>query len=103
MGSRVRLGNVRLEVLVRPNAMRVAVGGEHDGALVVRVVEPADRGRATGAALRAVAEALGIPARNVTLIRGAKSRRKVVELSTSEEEVEVIRGRLKRLLEREAP
>lgn len=94
---------MRLEILVRPNALRAAVGGEHDGALVVRVVEPADRGRATGAALRAVAEALHVPARNVTLVRGATSRRKVVELSTTGEEAEVLRDRLTRLLDAEAP
>lgn len=56
------------------------MGGEHDGALVVRVAEPADRGRATAAALAAVADALGLPARSVTLVRGATSRRKLLDV-----------------------
>jgi uncharacterized protein len=65
---------------VRPGASATAVGGVHDGALVVRVVEPADAGRATNAALRAVAEAVGLPRRSVTLVRGATSRRKLIEI-----------------------
>jgi uncharacterized protein len=67
---------MRLEIHVRPGASTTIVGGEHDGALVVRVVESADEGRATKAALKAVAKALGLPRRSVTLVRGATSRRK---------------------------
>lgn len=75
-----RLVAMRFEIHVRPGASRTGVGGSHDGALVVRVAEPADAGRATAAALRAVAEALGVPARAVTLVRGAASRRKLIEV-----------------------
>ncbi|HET6965735.1 MAG TPA: DUF167 domain-containing protein [Acidimicrobiales bacterium] len=71
---------MRIEIHVRPGASRAGVGGSHDGALVVRVAEPADAGRATAAALRAVAEALGVPGRAVTLLRGAASRRKLIEV-----------------------
>ena len=56
------------------------VGDEHSGALVVSVVEPAGRGRATAAALKAVADALTVPRRCVTLVSGATSRRKVIEI-----------------------
>jgi uncharacterized protein YggU (UPF0235/DUF167 family) len=73
---------MRVEIHVRPGASTTAVGGVHDDALVVRVVEPADAGRATEAALRAVAEAVGLPRRAVTLVRGATSRRKLVEIDT---------------------
>ena len=58
------------------------VGGEYDGSLVVRVVEPADQGRATVAAINAVADALKIARPAVTLVRGAASRRKLVEVDT---------------------
>ena len=71
---------MRVEIHVRPSASDTAVGGEHDGALVVRVVDPADGGRATDAALRAVAKALGVPRGSVTLVRGATSRRKLIEI-----------------------
>jgi hypothetical protein len=71
---------MRVEIHVRPNASTTGVGGEYDGALVVRVVEPADRGRATDAALAALANALRIPRRSVSLVRGATARRKLIEI-----------------------
>jgi uncharacterized protein len=51
---------VRISIRVRPGTGRTAVGGAHNGALVVRVGAPAVDGRATEAALDAVAEALGV-------------------------------------------
>ncbi len=72
---------MRVEIYVRPGASETRVGGEHDGALVVRVVERADAGRATEGALRAVARALGVPSRSLTLVRGATSRRKLIEIA----------------------
>jgi len=68
---------------VRPNASIPTVGGDFDGALIVRVVEPADAGRATEAALKAVAAAIDMPRRSVTLLRGTKSRRKLLEILAS--------------------
>jgi hypothetical protein len=56
------------------------VGGSHDGALVVRVSAPAVDGRATEAALAAVAEAFGVRRAAVTLVTGATSRSKVVDV-----------------------
>jgi uncharacterized protein YggU (UPF0235/DUF167 family) len=56
------------------------VGGSHDGALVVRVGARAVDGQATAAALRALAEALGVPRRSVVLVTGATSRTKVVDV-----------------------
>ena len=72
---------MRFEIHVRPGASRAAVGGEHDGALVVRVIEAAEGGRATDAALRAVAKAFGLPRRSVQLVRGATTRRKLIEIA----------------------
>jgi len=71
---------MRLEIHVLPNAARTFVGGSHGGLLVVRVAEPADEGRATKAALRAVAHALGVRAGAVSLVRGATSRQKLLEV-----------------------
>jgi uncharacterized protein YggU (UPF0235/DUF167 family) len=87
---------MRLEIHVRPNGSRTAVGGTHDGALIVRVVEPATAGRATAAALGAVADALGVPRRSVALVRGATSRRKIVEVTAGPEHgIEERIGRLR--------
>jgi uncharacterized protein (TIGR00251 family) len=69
---------LRVSLRVRPGAGRTRVGGSHDGALVVRVSAPAVDGRATAAALAAVAEAFGVRRSAVTLVTGATSRSKVV-------------------------
>ncbi|WP_029434106.1 DUF167 domain-containing protein [Blastococcus sp. URHD0036] len=71
---------MRIALRVRPGAGRTAVGGAHDGALVVRVAAPAVDGRATEVALAAVASALGVRRREVALVTGATSRTKVVEV-----------------------
>ena len=72
---------VTIAVRVKPGASRTAVGGRYDGpsgpALVVAVQAPAVDGRATEAARRALAEALGVRPARVTLRSGATSRDKV--------------------------
>ncbi len=57
------------------------MGGGHDGALVVRVTAPAVDGRATAAALSALADAFGVRRRAVTLVAGATSRTKIVNVA----------------------
>lgn len=69
---------VRIAIRVRPGSARPGVGGEHDGALVVRVRQQAVAGQATRAALAALAKALGVRQGDVTLVTGAASRAKVV-------------------------
>lgn len=71
---------VRVTIRVRPGASRTEVGGAFDGALVVRVAVPAEGGRATEAALTALAAALGVRRREVRLVTGATHRTKVVEI-----------------------
>jgi uncharacterized protein YggU (UPF0235/DUF167 family) len=72
---------LRVSLRVRPGAGRTKVGGGHDGALVVRVAAPAVQGRATEAALAAVATAFGVRRSAVTLVTGATSRTKVVDVA----------------------
>jgi uncharacterized protein len=72
---------MRITIRVRPGASRPGVGGEHDGALVVRVSAPAVDGRATQAALAAVAAALGVRRSAVTLVSGATSRTKIIDVA----------------------
>ena len=87
-----------LTIHVRPNASKTGVGGAHDGALVVRVAEPPDGGRATAAALRAVAVALDVPGRSVRLVRGATSRRKLIEIAVEDSVGSVMEERVVGLL-----
>jgi uncharacterized protein len=56
------------------------VGGSHDGALVVRVRQPATDGRANRAVVEAVADALGVARGTVRIATGLTARRKVVEV-----------------------
>lgn len=71
---------VRLTIRVVPGSRDPGVGGRRDGALVVRVRERAVEGRATDAALAALAEALRVRRGAVSLVRGATSRTKIVDV-----------------------
>ena len=90
---------VRLEIHVHPGASRTSVGGEYGGALVVRVAEPAEDGRATAAALRAIADALMLPKRSITLVLGTKSRHKVIDIATAPRDSQSVRLAVQELLE----
>jgi uncharacterized protein len=74
-----------IAVRVKPGASRTAVGGCHQGphgpALVVAVTAPALDGRATEAVLRAVAVALGLHRRDLTLRAGPRSRDKLITVA----------------------
>jgi uncharacterized protein YggU (UPF0235/DUF167 family) len=76
---------VTLAIRVRPGSSRTAVGGRYDGpfgpALVVAVQAPAVDGRATEAAVRAVARALGVKPRSVRVKVGETSRDKLLEIA----------------------
>ena len=65
---------------VRPGSARPGVSGQRGGALVVRVGARAVDGKATEAALAAVATAFGVRRRAVTLVAGASSRTKLLEV-----------------------
>jgi uncharacterized protein YggU (UPF0235/DUF167 family) len=56
------------------------VGGTRGDALVVSVSQRAVEGRATEAALSALASAFGVRRGDVTLVRGRASRDKLVEI-----------------------
>ena len=82
-------------IRVAPASSRTSVGGRRGDALVVRVTQPAVDGRATEAALAAIAEALGVRRGDVRLVRGATSRDKIVAIDDSSAE---LRGRLAELM-----
>ena len=93
----MQTGTMRVEIHVRASASETAVGGAYGGVLVVRVVESAEAGRATRAALRAVAEAVGVPSRSVSLVRGQRTRRKVIEIEIGSGDTEAVRIALRQL------
>jgi len=88
---------LRIPIRVKPGSSRTKVGGRHgDRSLIVAVSAKAVGGAATEAALRAVAEALGMPRRSVVLISGATSRDKV--LGVSSETPDTLRELVRELL-----
>jgi uncharacterized protein (TIGR00251 family) len=72
---------VRLWVRVAPKASRSRVLGLADGALKVAVAAPPEDGKANAALVATLAEALGVPRRDVVLAAGAASRRKLVDVA----------------------
>lgn len=73
---------IRFAIRVKPGAGRSRVGGCYDvDTLVVAVQARAVDGRATAAALAALASAFGVHLRDVALVSGATSRTKIVEIS----------------------
>jgi uncharacterized protein (TIGR00251 family) len=74
--------SARLEVLVRPRSRRAGLEGwRADGKLVVAVAAPPEDGRANEAVAEVLGESLGVKARDVTIVRGQRSRAKLVEVS----------------------
>ena len=78
---------MRVAIRVKPGSARTIVRGRHGDALVVSVTARAVDGKATEAALRAVAAAFGVRRRDVILVTGAASRDKVVEISGEAEDI----------------
>lgn len=77
----------RFAVRASPGSKRDAIAAVVDGVVRVRVAAPAERGRANEALVALLAERLGVSLRAVTIVRGAMSRQKVVQvegLSTDE-------------------
>lgn len=76
------MSGYRFAVRVKPGARRTSVGGRWAGrlgeALLVAVTAPAVDGRANEAVCRALADALGVPRAQVSVIVGAHARDKVV-------------------------
>lgn len=75
---------MRFAIRVKPGVKRAAVGGTWDGALgealIVAVAAPAVDGKANRAVCQALAKALGVRARDLTIVRGERGRDKLVEL-----------------------
>jgi uncharacterized protein YggU (UPF0235/DUF167 family) len=76
--------HMRITIWVRPGSAHPGAGGEQAGALVVRVSARAVDGRATKAALAAVADAFDVRRSAVTLVSGASSRTKIVDIAAGD-------------------
>lgn len=75
---------MRITIRVRPGSAHPGAGGEHAGALIVRVSARAVDGKATEAALAAVADAFGVRRSAVRLVSGASSRTKILDIDAGD-------------------
>jgi uncharacterized protein len=73
--------SVVLTLRVQPGARRTEVAGLHGDAVKVRLAAPPVDGKANAELLRYLADAFGVPLRNVTLVRGETSRQKIVRVA----------------------
>jgi len=74
-----------LELKIIPNAPRSEIVGWLGAALKVKIHAPALEGRANDALLDFLAGELSLPRRNLTLLRGEKSRQKVIRITGLDE------------------
>ena len=76
-----KTGKWLLSVHVQPNARTTAVAGVHGGALKIRLVAPAVDHKANAALLSFLSDRLGLARSLLAIRRGARSRRKEVEVT----------------------
>lgn len=75
---RAQDAGVAITVHVQPGASRCELAGEHGEALKVRISARAVEGSANAALREFIAECLGVARREVRILRGEKSRHKVL-------------------------
>ena len=78
---KIHSGAVRFSVRLQPRSSRNEIAGVQNGALRVKVTAPPVDGSANDALVELLAENLGVPRRDVTIVSGAASRNKTVEVS----------------------
>ncbi|TGL61610.1 DUF167 domain-containing protein [Leptospira sarikeiensis] len=71
---------LKIEVRVKPNSKKPSLTKGEDGIWVVAVKEPATEGKANDAICRAIAEELDIAPSKVRIVKGEKSKRKLLEV-----------------------
>lgn len=74
--------SARVSVRLRPRGRGDALLGFHEGVLRARVSAPPTDGRANRALCRLIADRVGVAPSRVSVVRGAKSRDKVVEVES---------------------
>ena len=67
-----------INIRVMPNAGKNEVSEEEGGNLKVRVTASPERGKANKMAIKLLAKFLGVKTGDISIVRGAKSRDKVI-------------------------
>jgi len=68
-------------IRLQPRSSTDGVSGERQGAKLIRLKAPPVDGEANGALIKFVAHKLGVPQRDVTLVRGLTSRSKWIQVA----------------------
>ena len=89
---RESVGGVTLRVRVQPRASKDALGGEREGALVVRLTAPPVDGAANEGLVRFLGKTLGVAPSALRVLTGATARSKVVAVSGLD--IATVRARL---------
>lgn len=76
----------RIEVRLRPRGHADELMGVEDGVLQARVSAPPVDGKANKALCRLVAKRLGVAPTRVTVVRGEKSRQKLLQIQGIDQE-----------------
>ena len=93
------MSGLRIPIRVKPGASRARVGGCHgEDELIVAVNAAPVDGAANDAVVTALAKALGVRSRQVTIVRGHTARSKVLEIDVDDAQRAEVTERLKALL-----
>jgi len=80
-GKRVVGPHITLSLRVQPRASRNAVVGWTGGTLNIRLMAPPVEGAANAACLAFLADLLSLPQSQLEILRGERSRNKVVQIT----------------------
>ena len=80
-------GRITLTLHIQPGAKKTEFAGLHGEALKIRLAAPPVDGMANEALVKFLAEMLGLPKSAVSLKSGQRSRRKVLEISSTDSSV----------------
>ena len=93
MESAILIAVITLEVKVTPRASRDEVVGMRDGVLGVRVTAAPVDDAANRAVVKLIAKRAGVPRSRVRIARGARGRRKRIEIEgAGPDELKLITG-----------
>lgn len=74
---------IRLNLYIQPGAKTTEISGLYHGALKIRLNAPPVEGRANKVLIKYLSQCFGVPNRDIKLVRGEKSRKKIFEITNS--------------------
>jgi uncharacterized protein (TIGR00251 family) len=87
---------VKLQIKVIPSSSKDRVVGWLQDTLKVKVMAPADKGKANAAVIRVIEKSLGLAKGSVQIESGLSSSRKIIDIDCDDEQI--IENRLNKLL-----